>query len=96
MARQMAWGANKPGVEDSFLIVASAKEEYYGHLLKRRELTQRAIESAQRNNKKETAANYESMLPGRKRIVAISFGPARTRKPHWLERRALMSKLQQL
>jgi tetratricopeptide (TPR) repeat protein len=59
MARQMAWGANKPGVEDSFLIVASATEEYYGHLLKRRELTQRAIESAQRNNKKETAANYE-------------------------------------
>jgi tetratricopeptide (TPR) repeat protein len=59
MDRQMAWGTNKPGVEDRFLIVASGTEEYCGHLHRRRELTQRAIESAQRNDKKETAANYE-------------------------------------
>jgi pentatricopeptide repeat protein len=59
MDRQTAWGANKPGVEDWFLSAASGTEEYYGHLHKGRELNHRAIESAQRNNKKETAAYYE-------------------------------------
>ena len=59
MDRQTAWGANKPGVEDWFLRAASDTEKYYGHLHRGRELTHRAIESAQRNNRKETAAYYE-------------------------------------
>ena len=59
MERQAAWGEGKPGVEGSFLSLAAGTEAYYGHLNKGRELTRRAVESAQRNDEKESAANYE-------------------------------------
>src|SRR5260370_15211632 len=59
MARQMAWVANKPSVEDFFLDAASHTEDYYGRLHRGRKLTQSAIEAGQRNNRKETAAAYE-------------------------------------
>jgi eukaryotic-like serine/threonine-protein kinase len=59
MARQMAWAANKRGVEDTFLAWAGDTEAYYGHLRRARELWQQAIESARRNNKAEAAAIHE-------------------------------------
>jgi eukaryotic-like serine/threonine-protein kinase len=59
MDRQVAWAANKPGVEDAFLASAAGAEEYYGRLRKGRELNQRAIESGKRNNRVEPAATYE-------------------------------------
>ena len=59
MARQMAWVANKPSVEDFFLDAASHTEDYYGRLHRGRKLTQSAIEAGQRNNREETAAGYE-------------------------------------
>jgi hypothetical protein len=37
----------------------SSTEEYYGRLSKGRELAQRAVESAKRNDEKEAAANHE-------------------------------------
>ena len=59
MAHQMASAANKPGVEDFFLITASQTENYYGRLHGGRKLTQSAIEAGQRNNREETVAGYE-------------------------------------
>ena len=59
MDRQMAWAMDKPGVEDWFLNEASCKEFYFGRLGKGRELEKQAIDSAQRNDKKETVAEYE-------------------------------------
>jgi serine/threonine protein kinase/Flp pilus assembly protein TadD len=59
MARQVAWGEGKPGVEDTFLSLMSSTEEYYGRMDKGRELAQRAVESAKRNDEKETAASHE-------------------------------------
>jgi eukaryotic-like serine/threonine-protein kinase len=59
MARQVAWGEGKAGIEDTFLSLMSSTEEYYGRLDKGRELAQRAVESAKRNDEKETAANHE-------------------------------------
>jgi tetratricopeptide (TPR) repeat protein len=59
ISRQMAWAANRSGVEDSFLGGASRTEQYYGHLRKGRELLERAIASALRNNRKEAASYYE-------------------------------------
>jgi eukaryotic-like serine/threonine-protein kinase len=59
MARQVAWGEGKPGIEDTFLSLMSSTEEYYGRMNKGRELAQRAVESAKRNDEKETAASHE-------------------------------------
>ena len=59
MDRQLAWAANKPGLEDNFLSAASGTEAYYGHLRKGLELNQHAIESGKRNNRVEAAATYE-------------------------------------
>ena len=59
MARQVAWGEGKPGVEDTFLSLMASTEEYYGRLAKGRELAQRAVESAKRSEENETAASHE-------------------------------------
>jgi serine/threonine protein kinase/tetratricopeptide (TPR) repeat protein len=59
MDRQMDWATGKPGVEDWFLNEASCKEFYFGRLGKGRELEKQAIDSARRNDKKETVAEYE-------------------------------------
>jgi tetratricopeptide (TPR) repeat protein len=59
MERQIAWAAGKPGAEDMFPSFASDTEAYYGHLSKARALSLRAIESARRNDQKETAAGWQ-------------------------------------
>lgn len=59
MDRQTAWAAGKPGMEDLFLFDAAETQEYFGRLGKGRELIQRAIKSAQRNERKEAALVYE-------------------------------------
>jgi eukaryotic-like serine/threonine-protein kinase len=60
MARQMAWVANKPALEDYFLGAASGTEDYYGRLRRGRKLMQSTIEAVQRNNRKELGALYEA------------------------------------
>jgi tetratricopeptide (TPR) repeat protein/class 3 adenylate cyclase len=57
MERQVAWATGKPGLEDIFLVGQSDTEVYYGRLQKARELIQRAVDSAKRNNSKESAAS---------------------------------------
>src|SRR6202023_3862099 len=55
MQRQVAAAAGKPG-EDVLLSFASDTEAFYGRLANARNLSQRAIDAAHRNDSKDTAA----------------------------------------
>ena len=59
MAQQVTWGAGKPGAEDALLSAQSDTEAYYGRMSKAREFTRRAVDSATRNDSKETAATWQ-------------------------------------
>ncbi|MGA7623728.1 MAG: protein kinase [Candidatus Acidiferrales bacterium] len=59
MERQVAWAAGKPGVEDVLLSYQSDTEAYYGHLVKARDFSRRAVDAAVRNDSKETAALWQ-------------------------------------
>ncbi len=59
MEQMAAAATGKPGKEDALLASQADTEAWYGRLRKARELTQRAIRSAERNDAKETAANYQ-------------------------------------
>jgi tetratricopeptide (TPR) repeat protein len=60
MAQQVAWVADKSGVEDVLLAYESDTAGYSGRLQKAREFSRRAVASAKRAEEKETAANYEA------------------------------------
>ncbi len=60
MAQQVAWAAGKPGVEDVLMYLEADTAAYSGHLGKARELSRRAVASAERAEEKETAAGYEA------------------------------------
>ncbi|MGB9245007.1 MAG: winged helix-turn-helix domain-containing protein [Candidatus Acidiferrales bacterium] len=59
LAKQVAWGAHKPGVEDKFFAFAAASAAYFGRLSDSRELSRRAVFSAEQAEEKETAIGYE-------------------------------------
>ena len=59
MDKQMAWSAAKPQGEDNFLAAKSDAEGYYGHAKIAREFTNKAFESALRDDQKETAAQWK-------------------------------------
>jgi len=56
MERQVAWAQGKPGSEDLLLSYQSDTEAYYGRLVKARDLSRRAVDSALRNGSKQNAA----------------------------------------
>ena len=58
MERQVAWASGKPGVEDALLSAQSDTEAFYGRIKNAREFSLRAVESAQRNEDKEIAAEW--------------------------------------
>ncbi|HXY13774.1 MAG TPA: protein kinase [Terriglobales bacterium] len=58
MEREIAALMGKPGFEDSMLYNQSDTSAYFGQFVKARELTRRAVDSAQRADEKETAAGY--------------------------------------
>jgi len=60
MQEQAAWAMGKPGAEDWILSIQGDTEAYYGRLAKARDYSQRAVESARRNNAKETAALWRA------------------------------------
>ncbi len=60
MAKQLAWSAGKPGVEDFLLFSEADTAAYSGLLGKARELTRQAVASAERAKQDETAAAYET------------------------------------
>jgi eukaryotic-like serine/threonine-protein kinase len=59
MDRQMGWAAGKAGAEDNLLSIASDTEAYYGRNAKALELSRRAIDSAKRDDQKESAAEWQ-------------------------------------
>ncbi len=60
MQKQVDWATGKPGAEDQLLSGDSDTKAYYGHLLKARELSRRAVDSASHNGAKETAAIWRA------------------------------------
>jgi len=58
MAQTSAAAMGMPGTEDLLLAAQSDTEAWYGRLKSARELTQRAMESAQHDDARETAAAY--------------------------------------
>jgi len=56
MARQLDWAAGKPGSEDLLLSSQSDTEAYFGHLIKARDYSRRAVDAAVRADSKETGA----------------------------------------
>jgi eukaryotic-like serine/threonine-protein kinase len=59
MQRQLDWAAGKPGDEDLLLSFQSDTEAYYGRLTKARDFSRRAVDSAVRNDSKESAALWQ-------------------------------------
>jgi tetratricopeptide (TPR) repeat protein/predicted Ser/Thr protein kinase len=60
MAQQVAWSAGRPGVEDALLGGEADTAAYSGRLAKARELSRRAVTSAERAEEKENAAGNEA------------------------------------
>ena len=58
MAQQVAWAAGKPGVEDVLLNKEAATAAYSGRLTQARELSRRAVVSAEQAEEREVAAEY--------------------------------------
>jgi eukaryotic-like serine/threonine-protein kinase len=61
MARLGSTATGKPGTEDLLLAVQGDTAGWYGNLKKARDLTRQAMDSAQNNDAKETAAVYQAM-----------------------------------
>jgi serine/threonine protein kinase/tetratricopeptide (TPR) repeat protein len=77
MARQVAWAADKPGVQDMLLGAEADTYAFFGHLEKARELSHRAIASAELVKEDETAAGYEANAALRE---ALYGNPAEARR----------------
>jgi eukaryotic-like serine/threonine-protein kinase len=60
VAEQKQWFAGQPDYENSGLDLASDTEAYGGHLAKAGELTKRAVDSAIRNDNKESGAIWQA------------------------------------
>ena len=60
MEQQVTWAAGRPGEEDAMLSNQSDTEAYYGRLLRARDFSRRAVDSAARADSKETAGIWEA------------------------------------
>jgi tetratricopeptide (TPR) repeat protein/predicted Ser/Thr protein kinase len=60
MAQLLSAAMGKPGWEDRLLATQASTEGWYGKLKNAHELTERAMDSAQRNDARETAAVYQA------------------------------------
>ncbi len=60
MAQWVSGAMGKPGAEDLLLSMQANTEGWYGKLKNAQELTRRAMDSAQHNDAKETAAAYQA------------------------------------
>ena len=59
MHEHSAWAMGKPGAEDPMLSAMADTEAYTGHLAKARELSRRAVQSAQQSDEPEPAALWQ-------------------------------------
>ena len=69
MEKEAAELIGTPGWEDLMFYYQSDTAAYSGHFTQARELTRRAADSAQRADKKETAAAYEAEAAMREALV---------------------------
>jgi DNA-binding winged helix-turn-helix (wHTH) protein/tetratricopeptide (TPR) repeat protein len=69
MARETAWAAGKPGVEDLFLDYESGTAAYVGRLGEANALTARAVTSARQSGQRDTAALYLAEAALRQALV---------------------------
>ena len=69
MAREAAWAAGKPGIEDVLLYFESETAAYAGQLARANDLTARAVASAQQADEKETAAGYQAEAALREALI---------------------------
>jgi serine/threonine protein kinase len=60
MQQQLAWAAGRAGDEDAMLSGQADTEAYYGRLVRARDFSRRASESAVRAGSKETAALWQA------------------------------------
>jgi eukaryotic-like serine/threonine-protein kinase len=60
MKQQVDWAVGKPGAEDQMLSLESDTEAWSGKLVKARELSRQAVESARRSDEKEPAALWQA------------------------------------
>jgi serine/threonine protein kinase/tetratricopeptide (TPR) repeat protein len=60
MERFAAAAMGKPGTEDLLLLTQSETQAWYGKLKSARELTRRAMDSAEHNDANESAASYQA------------------------------------
>jgi tetratricopeptide (TPR) repeat protein len=60
MVQLVAAAVGKPGTEDVLLAAQADTEAWYGKLKNARELTRRAVDSAQHNDAKENGAEYQA------------------------------------
>jgi eukaryotic-like serine/threonine-protein kinase len=65
MAEQQRWFASNPDYENEGLALESDTEAYAGHLIKARQLTKRAVDSAIRLDSKESGAIAEAIAAQR-------------------------------
>ena len=77
MTEEVRRTAGKPGVEDILLAAEADTAAYYGRLLKARELSGQAIDSAHRAGEDATAASYEAAAALRE---ALFGNPAAARR----------------
>jgi eukaryotic-like serine/threonine-protein kinase len=69
MAKQAAWAAGKPGLEDLLLANEADTAAYFGRLKKAREFSRQAVASAERNGEREVAADYEAGAAMREAVL---------------------------
>ncbi len=74
--REVAWGTGKPGWEDPLLRYESSTAAYGGHLAQSLAFARRAADSAQRADRKESAALYYAEEAGREALVG-NIAPAK-------------------
>jgi serine/threonine protein kinase/tetratricopeptide (TPR) repeat protein len=60
MEQQLAWAAGRAGDEDAMLSGQADTDAYYGRLVRARDFSRRAVESAVRGGSKETAALWRA------------------------------------
>ena len=72
MAQQIVWSNSKPGVEDLFLALDADTAAYAGRLTKARDLSRRAIASAERFEEKQNASHYQADAALREALIGNS------------------------
>ena len=72
MAQQVAWAEGKQSVEDVLLSYEADTAAFIGKIERARELSRRAIASAEQAGEKETAANYQAQSAMREALFGYA------------------------